>query len=156
MKDKVRFDVAVAQIVKADKRFEPGGYQFLREALEHTIAKLRKDELLEHRQVSGPELLDGVVEHALSEFGSMAAAVLDSWGIRSGEDIGEMVFALIEAGAFGRSEDDSPADFHGVIDLRRRLLSPYRPSRPVLSPRRSGGSAEPPSRGNQPAKSSES
>jgi len=155
MSKKVRFDDAVAQINSVDKRFKKEGYQFLKETLERTIANLRDEELVEHRQVSGPELLDGVVEHALSEYGSMAVAILDSWGIRSGEDIGEMVFQLISAKAFGSSEDDSPSDFHGVMDLRRRLLAPYRPTRPVLRSEIASHDPEPPARGNQPAKSNE-
>lgn len=155
MSEKVRFEDAVAQISCEDKRFKKEGYLFLKETLEKTIENLRDEELVEHRQVTGPELLEGLVEHALSEFGSMAVAILDSWGIRSGEDVGEMVFQLIEARAFGSSEEDSPSDFHGVMDLRRRLLAPYRPTRPVLKSELAGRDPEPPARGNQPAKSNE-
>lgn len=155
MSEKVRFEDAVAQITSTDKRFKKEGYHFLKDTLERTISKLREEELLEHRQVTGPELLDGLVEYALSEYGSMAVAILDSWGIRSGEDIGDMVFQLIEARAFGSSEEDSPSDFHGVMDLRRELLAPYRPTRPVLRSEITRHDTEPPARGNQPAKSNE-
>jgi uncharacterized repeat protein (TIGR04138 family) len=104
--------------------------------------------------VTGPELLNGVVAYAVQEFGSMAVAVLESWGIREGEDIGEMVFQLIEAGAFGRSEEDSPDDFKGVLDLREELLLPFRPKKSMSASNPDSGN-EPPSRGNQPAKPSE-
>jgi uncharacterized repeat protein (TIGR04138 family) len=150
--EKVHFDEAVKEITRQDARFKPDGYAFLRDALDFTITELRKDELIEHRHVSGPELLGGIVEFALKEYGSMAAAVLDSWGIRADHDIGSMVFNLIEKGAFGRSEEDSPSDFVGVLELREELLEPYRPSREVLDSR---PDPEPPARGNQPAKSSE-
>lgn len=153
--EKPNFEEAIKSIVAKDDRFNADGYRFLRDALDHTMSKLRGDELVEHRHVSGPELLRGVVEHAQGEFGSMAVAVLDSWGIRTGEDIGAMVFLLIAEGAFGRSDEDSPADFVGVVDLRRELLAPYRPSRPVvLAPGRDEDS-DPPARGNQPAKPTE-
>ena len=82
----------------------------------------------------------------------MAVAVLESWGIRSGEDIGAMVFNLIEAGAFGRSDEDSLSDFEDVLDLKDELLRPFLPSRKVLT---EDDKQEPPARGNQPAKSSE-
>jgi len=141
-------------IRKEDDRYSLDGYRFLRDALDHTVKNLRGEELEEHRHVSGPELLQGVVEFALKEFGSMSVSVLQTWGITAGEDIGEMVFNLINAGAFGRSEEDSPADFKDVLDLQDELLAPYRPSREVLTKDSDDGS-EPPARGNQPAKSSE-
>ncbi|MDF2376725.1 MAG: hypothetical protein P1U81_10820 [Verrucomicrobiales bacterium] len=153
--EKPNFDEAVKSIVSRDNRFEVDAYHFLREALDHTVIKLREDELEEHRHVSGPELLEGVVDHALREFGSMAVTVLDSWGIRTGEDIGVMVFQLIDARAFGRSEDDSPADFVGVVNLREELMSPFKPSREVIRAKESGNDREPPARGNQPAKPTE-
>ncbi len=152
--EKPNFDEAIKSIVAEDGRYKPDGYQFLRDALDHTVSSLRQDELIEHRHVSGPELLEGVVEYALKEFGPMGVAVLESWGIVSGEDIGAMVFNLIEVGAFGRSDEDSPADFEGVLDLKDELLSPFRPSRQVLSSK-DDDDQEPPARGNQPAKSSE-
>lgn len=152
--ERIHFDVAVKAVLEKDRRYQSDGYQFLKEALDHTIKSVRKDELIEHRHVSGPELLDGLVEFAKSKYGPMAVAVLESWGIREGEDVGAMVFNLIEVGAFGRSEDDRPEDFHGVVDLREALLAPYRPTRDVLSHRR-GSDPEPPARGTQPAKSNE-
>lgn len=155
---KIRFEEAAKLICKEDNRYTLDGYRFLRDALDHTVKSLRGEELEEHRHVSGPELLHGVVEYALKEFGSMSVPVLETWGITAGDDIGEMVFNLIHAGAFGRSEEDSPADFQNVIDLRAALLAPYRPTRPVLSDGRAGVESngnEPPARGNQPAKSSE-
>lgn len=153
--EKVQFDVAVKTITSRDRRYQSDGYHFLKDALDHTLKALRKDELIEHRHVSGPELLEGVVEYALAKFGPMAAAVLESWGIREGEDIGAIVFNLIEAGAFGRSEEDSPTDFCGVIQLQEALQAPYRPTREVLLRTKGARDLDPPTRGNQPAKSSE-
>lgn len=153
--EKPNFDEAVKSIVSKDNRFEVDAYHFLREALDHTVIKLREDELEEHRHVSGPELLEGVVSHALREFGSMAVTVLEAWGVRTGEDIGTLVFQLIDAGAFGRSEEDSPADFVDVVNLREELISPFKPSREVIRRGESGNDSDPPARGNQPAKPTE-
>jgi len=154
----VRFEEAVKAICRNDRRYTPDGYHFLRDALDHTVKKLRSDELIEHQHVSGPELVGGLVELALQEYGSMAVSVFDTWGIRSDEDVGNMVFNLIGEGAFGRSEEDSPEDFRGVLDIREALLAPYRPARRFV-PRRPKGDEdngnEPPARGNQPARPSE-
>lgn len=152
--EKPNFDEAVKLIAGSGAVYKPDGYHFLRDSLDHTVSELRKDELVEHRHVSGPELLEGVVQYALQEFGSMAVSVLESWGIREGEDIGTMVFQLIEVGAFGRSEEDSPSDFSGVMSLREELLAPFRPTGKIRL-RKNDRDLDPPSRGNQPAKQSE-
>lgn len=153
--EKPNFDEAIKNIVDEDDSYKPDGFQFLRDALDHTVSSLRQDELIEHRHVTGPELLEGIVEYGLKEYGPMAVAVMESWGIRSGEDIGAMVFKLIEVGAFGRSDEDSPSDFEGVLNLKEELLKPFRPSRQVLQEKADDSDQEPPARGNQPAKSSE-
>ena len=144
---KIRFEEAVKIIRERDGRFDADAYLFLRDALDHTVKELRSDEMEEHRHVTGPELLHGTTEYALKEYGPMALTVLESWGITSGNDIGGMVFQLIEVGAFGQSPDDSPNDFMDVIDLEKELTQPYRPKKQVEEP-----TENPPS---QPATKSE-
>lgn len=132
---KIRFDEAVNRIRRSDQRFEPDGYAFLRDALDYTVKSLQIDEMEEHRHVSGPELLFGLRDFALRDFGPMAMTVLAHWGIRTGEDIGAMVFQLIEVGAFGKSAEDTLEDFHDVFDLEEELRAPFRPTRkPRLIP----------------------
>jgi uncharacterized repeat protein (TIGR04138 family) len=78
------------------------------------------------RHVTGPELLDGVRQYALKEFGPMVMTVFDSWGIRSCEDIGHMVFNLIGAGVFGKTEQDSIEDFKNVYDFEEAFVKTVR------------------------------
>ena len=82
------------------------------------------------RHVTGPELLDGVRQYALKEFGPMVMTVFDSWGIRSCEDIGHMVFNLIGAGVFGKTEQDSIEDFKNVYDFKEAFVKPFAPAKP--------------------------
>lgn len=126
---KVPFDEAVRAIRKKDGRFETDAYLFLRDALDFTVKNLRGEESLEHRHVSGPELLHGLRGYILKEFGPLSATVLESWGIRSCEDVGTMVFQLIEVGAFGKSDEDCPEDFAGVYDFDDAFREPFRPQR---------------------------
>jgi uncharacterized repeat protein (TIGR04138 family) len=130
---KIRFEEAVRAIRERDKRFDGDAYLFLKESLDFTLSELRSEESIEHRHVSGPELLEGLREFSLREFGPMAATVLENWGIRSCEDIGEMVFQLINAGAFGKSEEDMPEDFSGVYDFDEAFREPFRPKTPPRS-----------------------
>lgn len=123
---KLTFDDAIAEIAERDPRFHPDAYTLLRDALDFTMRGIMKEEAVE-RHVTGEELLDGFRRHALEEFGPMAYSVLDDWGVRESADVGAMVFNLIGAGVFGKSENDSPEDFAGVYDFEDAFLSPFRP-----------------------------
>ena len=58
----------------------------------------------------------------------MAMPVLQEWGISKTEDVGEMVFNLIEAGAFGKSEHDKPEDFMNGYDFHDAFVVPFLPA----------------------------
>ena len=57
----------------------------------------------------------------------MALTVLDEWGVTRCEDVGEMVFNLIEAGAFGQSETDCREDFASLYDFVEVFEKPFEP-----------------------------
>jgi uncharacterized repeat protein (TIGR04138 family) len=83
------------------------------------------------RHVAGPELLEGVRQYALKEFGPMVVTVFSSWGINCCEDIGHMVFNLIGAGIFGKTEEDSMEDFKSVYDFDEAFVKPFAPEKPL-------------------------
>jgi len=85
------------------------------------------------RHVTGPELLDGVRRYALKEFGPMVMTVFDNWGIHSCEDIGRIVFNLIGAGVFGKTEEDSIEDFKNVYDFEQAFVKPFAPEKPAIA-----------------------
>ncbi|MGC2627719.1 MAG: Minf_1886 family protein, partial [Candidatus Udaeobacter sp.] len=114
---KIGFAEALESVVGSDPRYQRDGYIFLRDALDFTTKQQKKVKGVSVRHVSGPELLDGVRQYALKEFGPLVMTVFDSWGIRSCEDIGHMVFNLIGAGVFGKTEQDSIEDFKNVYDF---------------------------------------
>ncbi len=123
----ISFEDAVQVICERDKRLDRDAYYFLREALDATVKSLRSDETPEHQHVNGGELLDGLRDYALEKFGPMAATVLESWGLRKTDDIGQMVFQLIEIGAFGQSEEDRPEDFVNRYTFDEAFRAPFRP-----------------------------
>lgn len=132
MMQKIEFTEALDNIVAADKRFDRDAYLFLRDALDHTI-KLRKKQRTEmSRHVSGQELLDGVRQYALREFGPMVLSVFEHWGVKSCEDFGEMVFNLIRVGVFGKNENDAPEDFKSGYNFRDAFVVPFLPPNPVV------------------------
>src|SRR6266513_1192105 len=108
---KFGFAEAFDSMVASHARYEREAYIFLRDSFYFTTKQHKKAKGTTVRHVSGPELLEGVRQYALQEFGPMVVTVFDNWGIRSCEDIGHMVFNLIGAGIFGKTDEDSIEDF---------------------------------------------
>ena len=126
---KIGFAEALESIVANNPRYHRDGYIFLRDALDFTTKQQKKIKGVSVRHVTGPELLDGVRQHALKEFGPMVMTVFDSWGIQSCEDIGHMVFNLIGVGVFGKTQEDSIKDFKNVYDFKEAFVRPFAPTK---------------------------
>src|SRR6266436_1653491 len=122
---KIGFAEALESVITNDQRYHRDGYIFLRDALDFTTKQQKKIKGVSVRHVTGPELLDGVRQYALKEFGPMVMTVFDSWGIHSCEDIGHMVFNLIGAGVFGKTDEDSIEDFKNVYDFQQAFVKPF-------------------------------
>ncbi|MFH0953366.1 MAG: Minf_1886 family protein [Verrucomicrobiota bacterium] len=124
---KINLTEALEQILRDDPRYDVHAYLFLREALDFTIKMLAKPSGGPQRHVSGGELLDGIRQYALQEFGPMAKTVLNRWGIKCCEDFGEIVFNLVGKGILGRTEQDKKEDFAGGYDFDEAFCQPFRP-----------------------------
>ncbi len=125
---KPAFHETLEQVVARDRRYSREAYGFLREALEFTQKRRRKTRAAASTHVSAPELLEGFRDYSLQQFGPMGMTVLDHWGVRSTGDIGHMVFNLIEAGIFGRAEDDRIEDFENAFSFEEAFVAPFRPA----------------------------
>jgi uncharacterized repeat protein (TIGR04138 family) len=122
----------LADIVRRDPRYSYEAYEFIFEALNFTQKKLGRvprgqqaSEVGPQHHVSGPELLDGVRELALREFGLMARTVFRLWGIQKTGDFGEIVFNLVESNLMSKTDEDTRTDFQNVFDLDEALLRGY-------------------------------
>ncbi len=130
---KIGFAEALDSIVAGDPRYQRDAYIFLRDALDFTTKQQKKIKGATVRHVAGPELLEGVRVYALKEFGPMVITVFSSWGITRCEDIGHMVFNLIGAGIFGKTEEDSIEDFKNVYDFYEAFVKPFAPEKPLVA-----------------------
>jgi uncharacterized repeat protein (TIGR04138 family) len=101
------------KVVAQDGRYPLPAYRFVYEALEYTVRRLP-----ERRHVSGRELLEGIRDLALGQFGALAIMVFDHWNIRKTGDFGEIVFNLVNADLMSRSEQDCREEFENVYDFR--------------------------------------
>lgn len=138
---KVNFEEAVAEIRELDTRYEREAYGFVRDSLDYTLKRRKTGthtgELVD-RHVGGAELLDGFREYSLREFGPMVPTVMEAWGVRTTEDVGNIVFNLIDSGIFGKAENDTIEDFREGYGFREAFVEPFLPANPV----RGGGEAE--------------
>lgn len=116
--------------VPARLRYHPNGYRFLFAALKHTQDKLRRvptdDGDDEGAHITGPELLEGIREFALEQFGLLARTVFRAWSIHSTDDFGRMVFDLVERGGMRKTDSDQITDFCDVFDFEEALENRYK------------------------------
>jgi len=115
------------KIVAEDPRYQRDAYLFVREALDFTQKKLTKQEKGAARHVSGQELLEGIRDFAIHQYGPMAMVLLNEWGIRRCEDFGEIVFNLVERNVLAKTEKDSRDDFRGGYDFTEAFVKPFLP-----------------------------
>lgn len=115
-------------IVQEDPRYARGAYYFLRQGLDHTM-KAHKKEGVKSREnhISGQQLLEGLREYALEQYGPMTRTVLNEWGICECADFGEIVFNLVDYGILGKTDEDKREDFSGGYDFEEAFVKPFEP-----------------------------
>ena len=69
------FYQAVEEICARDSRYKADAYEFLMQTLGFTQKKLKRE-----THVTGRELLEGIKEFAIQQYGPMAKTVLRHWG----------------------------------------------------------------------------
>jgi uncharacterized repeat protein (TIGR04138 family) len=130
------FEEDLDRIVMKDPRFHRDAYLFVHEALDHTRKVVERPARSRVRQtvgqhVTGQELLAGIRDYALAQYGPMAITVLAEWGVRQCSDFGELVFNMVDAGLLAKTEEDSREDFEGGYDFEEAFRKPFLPSSKV-------------------------
>ena len=123
----INFDETVDFIVAKDTRFARDAYTFVREALDFTQKLAGKETRGAIRHVSGQELLEGIRQFALQQFGPMTATVLEEWGVKSCRDFGEIVFNMVESRLLQKTDQDSRKDFQQGYDFTEAFQKPFWP-----------------------------
>jgi len=117
------------EIVEHDSRYQRDAYIFMREALEYTQRMVGKPKRNEVRHVTGGELLAGIRNYAIEQYGPMVPTLLSEWGIHSCEDFGEIVFIMVEHNLLAKTESDSRDDFKCGYDFDEAFSQPFLPSK---------------------------
>ena len=123
----VNFDEAVDKILAKDERFQRDAYLFMREALDFTQKLVGRENSGKVRHVTGQELLDGLRQYALQQFGPMTATVFEDWGIRTCLNFGEIVFNMVEIGLLAKTDKDTRDDFQTGYDFTDAFRKPFWP-----------------------------
>ena len=101
------------KLVSQDTRYPLRAYVFVLDALTYTVNRKEVK-----GNITGGELLDGILDLALDRFGPMARTVFDCWSIHKTRDFGEIVFNLVKTELLGATESDSIEDFDNKFDFK--------------------------------------
>ncbi len=121
------FEDGLEVILSRDPRYHRDAYLFVREALDYTQKAIIKENRGQLRHVTGQELLGGIRDFALSQFGPMTITVLEEWGLHQCQDFGEIVFNMVDAGLLAKTDKDSRDDFATGYDFVEAFRKPYLP-----------------------------
>ncbi len=100
-------------ILARDNRYRAEAYAFVLAALSFTIQRKGVD-----GHVTAAELMAGIRDFAVQQFGPLARSVFEYWGIARSAAFGDLVFNMIDVGVLGRQESDTRADFNdAAFDL---------------------------------------
>jgi uncharacterized repeat protein (TIGR04138 family) len=103
-----------------ESRFDERAYLFVLSALEFCQQRLP-----ERRHITGRELSLACRDLALERFGVMSKLVLETWGVTSTADFGDVVFALVDLGLLMSQPTDTREEFHEVYDFAQAFDREY-------------------------------
>ncbi len=113
-------------------RYHPAAYEFVDLALRYSqkkfdkLAGQRSESSEEVAHISGKQLLEGIRELALHEFGLMTIPVFRHWGVNATDDFGRIVWDQIEHGRMRKTDQDLLSDFSGVYEFEAVFDRDYR------------------------------
>ena len=105
-------DDVMARIRARGGQFHERGYLFVLATIEFLQTSLEA-----RRHVSAAELAWACRDFARKQFGLLAPVVLAHWGITRTEDIGRIVFTLVDVGLLVTQPGDTESDFEAVYQF---------------------------------------
>jgi uncharacterized repeat protein (TIGR04138 family) len=114
--------VDLPAIAQRDGRFDVEAFRLVTAGLRRGIELAGKSGAAgEARHLAADELVEGVCDLAVERYGTLADLVLAGWRLRTGAEIGDIVWRLIAAGVLRASPGDDPAQFTSLGELGPRL-----------------------------------
>lgn len=109
------------EIAREQGRYSPGAFKFVYEGLGYTVKNVTQ----EPKHVSGQTLCEGLRQMAIEKYGHMALLVLNSWGLKTTRDFGQIVYTLIEHEWMSAQPTDSIDDFNDVYDFQETFKKQF-------------------------------
>jgi uncharacterized repeat protein (TIGR04138 family) len=116
--------MAIVELLQRDHRYHLEAYQFVREGLAYAQKVMKMpasadtdSENPKDHHLTGQQLCQAIKEYALEQYGFMAKTVLNSWGIHTTSDFGEIVYNLIRIREMRKSKTDKREDFDDQFDF---------------------------------------
>lgn len=126
----------LAELLREDSRYHKDAYSFVYDGLSFATHVLQmgnrlkpaddpERELTGENHITGQDLSRALGENAKLQFGFMAKSVLNSWGIHTTTDFGNIVYNLINMGHMKKSENDRREDFDDVYDFQDFFIEQF-------------------------------
>jgi uncharacterized repeat protein (TIGR04138 family) len=120
----------IERVASTHGRYPPPAYAFVLAALEY--CQVRRPV---RGHIAGDAFARACRDFALERFGLTSRTVLSHWGIHRTQDIGCMVYHLIEVGLLVSQPEDRIEDFDDVYDFAEAFDQEY----PWVGVQRNGG-----------------
>lgn len=104
-------------IIAKDSRYDARAYALLMDVI-HFLGEGGK-------HMTSADIMEEFKERALDQYGPLSYAVVTEWGLSRTEDLGEMMFNLVEGHRVRKDENDTPESFAGGYDFREAFKGPY-------------------------------
>ena len=108
-----------ADIIAKDSRYSPRAYAVLADVVKFLCQG--------GRHATGEAILEDFRAVILDQYGPLAYTVLSEWGVTRCEDIGEMMFNLVDSGRVHKDDEDTAESFIGGYDFKEAFLEPFEP-----------------------------
>ena len=105
-------DDVMGRIRARGGRYNERAYLFLLGTIEFLQSRLEV-----RRHVTAVELAWACRDFALQQYGLLAPVVLAHWGITRTEDLGRIVYTLVEVGLLVTQPGDHESDFNAVYEF---------------------------------------
>ena len=105
-------DDVMSRIRARGGRYNERAYLFLLGTIEFLQSRLEV-----RRHVTAAELAWACRDFALEQYGLLAPVVLAHWGITRTEDLGRIVYTLVEVGLLVTQPGDHESDFNAVYEF---------------------------------------
>lgn len=108
-----KLERSIEELAREDRRYPPGAYLLVFEGLELALSRLPA-----RRHVAPRELVEGIRDAAVDQWGLLARTVLESWNVRTTSDVGDLVFNLIARGLLVAGDEDQRGQFDDLFEFR--------------------------------------